>query len=58
MKLAVTYGLSRLLVTYSLSAGNLAAAKKATELTPQDAETHLARAAVLSMSGAPDQSLI
>ena len=58
MKTALTYGLSRLLVTYSLITGNLAAAKKATQLTPGDAESHLAAAAVLSSSGAPDQSVV
>ncbi len=58
MKTALAYGLSRLLVTYSLTTGNLAAAKNATQLTPRDAESHLAAAAVLSLSGAPDQSVI
>ena len=58
MKAAVTYGLSHLLVTYSLTAGNVAAAKKAIQLTPKDAEAHLATAAVLSLSGIPDQSVV
>ena len=58
MKATLIYGLSRLLVTYSLTAGNLAAAKTAAELTPQDAETHLANAAMLSATGSPDQSVI
>lgn len=53
---AVVYGFSRLLVTYSLSAGNTAAATKAKQLTPKDAEAHLASAAMLSFAGAPDQS--
>ena len=58
MKTAVTYGLSHLLVTYALTTGNVAAAKKATQLTPLDAEAHLATAAVLSLSGAADQSVV
>ena len=58
MKLAFTYGLSRLLVTYSLITGNLAAAKKATQLTPGDAESHLAAAAVLSSAGSPNQCVV
>lgn len=58
MQAAVTYGISHLLVTYSLMAGNVAAAKKAIQLTPKDAEAHFASAAVLSLSGAPDQSVV
>ena len=52
---AATFGFSRLLVTYSLTSGNLAAAKKAIQLTPKDAEAHFAGAALMSLSGAPDQ---
>lgn len=55
---AATFGFSRLLVTYSLTSGNLAAAKKAIQLTPKDAEAHFAGAALLSLSGAPDQSVV
>ena len=55
---AAAIGFSRLLVTYSLTARNLAAAKKAIQLTPEDAEAHLAGAALLSLSDTPDQSVI
>ncbi len=55
---AATFGFSRLLTTYSLISGNLAAAKSAVELTPRDAEAHFANAAVLSLSAGPQQSLI
>jgi tetratricopeptide (TPR) repeat protein len=55
---AVAFGVSRLLVTYSLTVGNAAAAQKASQLSPNDAEPHLASAAVLSISGAPDQAVI
>jgi len=58
IRAAVAYGISHLLVTYSLAAGNVAAAKKAIQLTPKDAEAHLAAAAVLSLAGTPDQSVV
>jgi hypothetical protein len=58
IRAAATFGFSRLLVTYSLTSGNLAAAKMAIQLTPKDAEAHFAGAAVMSLSGAPDQSVI
>lgn len=54
---AAAFGFSRLLVTYSLTARNLAAAKKAIQLTPNDAEAHLAGAAMLSLSETPAQSM-
>ncbi len=57
IRAAATFGFSRLLVTYSLTSGNLAAAKMAIQLTPKDAEAHFADAAVMSLSGAPDQSV-
>lgn len=57
IKSAATFGFSRLLVTYSLSARNLAAAKKAVQLTPKDAEAHSTYAAVLSLSQTPDQAM-
>jgi tetratricopeptide (TPR) repeat protein len=56
IRTAATFGFSRLLATYSLSARNLTAAKKAVELTPQDAEAHFAHAFALSFSGTPQQS--
>jgi hypothetical protein len=55
---SAAFGVSRLLVTYSLTARNAAAAKKATSVTPADAEAHLADAALLSLSQQPDQSAI
>jgi len=58
LRSAVAFGVSRLLVTYSLTVGNVAAAQKASQLTPKDAEPHLASAAVLSISGAPDQAVV
>ena len=58
LRTALAYGFSRLLVTYSLTAGNAAAAKRAIQLTPKDAEAHLANAGVLSLSRAPEQSLV
>jgi tetratricopeptide (TPR) repeat protein len=58
IKSAATYGVSQLLVTYSLTTGNVAAAKKAVQLTPKDAEAHFACAAVLSLSGTPEQSVV
>lgn len=47
-----------MLVVYSLTFGNVSAAQKASQLTPKDAEPHLASAAILSRSGAPDQSVV
>lgn len=58
IKTAATYGFSRILVTYSLTAGNLAAAEKAIQLTPKDAEAHFAGAALMSLSGAPDRAML
>jgi len=54
---AATYGLSHVLVMYSLTTGNIAGARKATELAPKDAETHFAHAAVLSLTGANKESI-
>ena len=52
------YGLSQLLITYSLTSGNLTAASTAIRLAPRDAEAHFANGAVLSLSGKPDQALL
>jgi Tfp pilus assembly protein PilF len=52
------YGFSQLLMTYALTAGNLTAAQKAIQLTPKDAEAHFAGAALLSLSGTPEQAVI
>lgn len=49
-------GLSRIFVKYSLGTGNLMVADKAIEMSPKDAETHRARAAVLSLSQSPAES--
>jgi tetratricopeptide (TPR) repeat protein len=57
---AARFGSSRLLMTYSLTAGNLTAAREAIQLTPKDAEAHFAEAALLSSStlpGASDQAI-
>ncbi len=54
---AATFGFSRLLATYALTANNLSAAKKAVELTPNDAEAHFANAVVLSLSDTLQQSV-
>jgi tetratricopeptide (TPR) repeat protein len=54
---SATFGLSRLLATYSLSAGSLPAANTAAEVAPRDAEAHFAKAAIVSMSGDSQQSL-
>lgn len=45
-------------MTYSLTAGNLTAAKKAIQLTPKDAEAHFTGAALLSLSGTPEQGVV
>jgi tetratricopeptide (TPR) repeat protein len=55
---AARYGFSQLLMTYALTAGNLPAAKEAMQITPKDAEAHFAGAALLSLSGTPDQAVI
>ena len=52
------YGLAQLLITYSLTAGNLTAATTAVRLAPTDAEARFAGGALLSLSGKPDQALI
>lgn len=57
IRAAAAFGVSRLLATYSLTARNVGAAKKAVELTPKDAEAHFASAVVLGMSDTPGQSV-
>lgn len=52
------YGLSQLLMTYSLISGNLDAANKAIQVAPGDAEAHFAGGALLSLSGKPEQGAI
>jgi hypothetical protein len=58
IRAAIAYGVSSVLVVYSLTVGNVTAAQKASQVSPKDAEPHLASAAILSMSGAPNQSVI
>ena len=58
MRTAIAYGVSQLLVTYALTTGNATAAKKAIQVSPKDAEAHLAGAGILSLSRAPEQSII
>jgi tetratricopeptide (TPR) repeat protein len=58
IKSAATFGFSRILVTYSLTTGNRAAAEKAIQLAPKDAEAHFAAAALMNLSGAPDRALL
>jgi hypothetical protein len=58
VRAAAIFGFSRLLVTYALATGNVAAAKKAIELSPNDAEAHLAAGALLNFAGAPDQGIV
>jgi hypothetical protein len=52
------YGFSQVLITYSLTAGNLTAANKAIQVTPKDAEAHLAGAALLTVFGTPEQATL
>ncbi|HEY6232428.1 MAG TPA: tetratricopeptide repeat protein, partial [Pyrinomonadaceae bacterium] len=58
IRTAVIFGLSRVLVAFALVTGNATAANKAVELTPKDAEAHMANAGVLSLVGAPEKSLV
>jgi len=47
---SVRLGLSQIFVKYSLGTGNIMVAEKAIEMSPKDADTHRARAAVLALS--------
>jgi hypothetical protein len=58
IRAAASFGFSRVLATYSLSARNLSAARKAAELTPKDAEAHFANAVVLGFVGTPQPSAV
>ena len=51
-------GLSRMFMKYALVTGNPMAANIAIEMSPKDAEAHLARAAVLSLSKSPVESAL
>ncbi|HEV2827633.1 MAG TPA: tetratricopeptide repeat protein [Pyrinomonadaceae bacterium] len=58
MRVAVAHGVSQLLGTYSLKTGSAAAAKKAIQISPKDADAHVASAGTLSLAHAPEQSLV
>jgi hypothetical protein len=58
IRFAAAYGFSRVLGVYSLTERSAVAAEKAIQLAPKDAEAHFVGAAVMSLSGMPDQSLI
>jgi hypothetical protein len=47
---SVRLGLAQIFVKYSLGTGNIMVAEKAIEMSPKDADTHRARAAVLALS--------
>ena len=51
MKTAATFGLSKILTTYSIRANSIEAANTAVQLTPSDPEAHRARAAILNNLG-------
>jgi tetratricopeptide (TPR) repeat protein len=55
---AARHGYSQLLITYSLTAGNLSAANKAIQVTPRNAEAYRADAALLTALGTPNQAVI
>jgi len=57
VRAAAIFGFSQVLRTYSLIAGNVSAANKAVEITPNDAEAHYANAAVLTASQNPQAAL-
>jgi tetratricopeptide (TPR) repeat protein len=57
IRFAAAYGLARVLDVYALTAGNRAAADRATQLAPADAESHFGRAAVASLAGNPSESV-
>jgi tetratricopeptide (TPR) repeat protein len=52
---AASFGFSRVLATYAFAARNVAAAQKAVEVAPGDAEAHFASA--LSLGATPQQSI-
>jgi hypothetical protein len=54
---ALAYGASHVLTTFSYVSGNAAAANKAIQLSPKNAEAHFAGAALLSVAGNSNQSL-
>jgi hypothetical protein len=55
---AARHGLSQVLIIHALTAGNLSAANKATEVTPKSASAHVADAALLTATNAPDQARV
>jgi tetratricopeptide (TPR) repeat protein len=50
-------GFSRIFIKYSLVTRNLSVAERAVQMAPTDPETHRARAAVLTLSQAPAESV-
>lgn len=56
IKGAATIGLSRLFARYAVGLTNPAAGRRTVELTPNDPESHLANAEVLTVAGQPDES--
>lgn len=58
IRAAGAFGISRLLVRFVLARPNLAVAEKAIQLTPSDAQTHFAGAAVLSTLNRTAESAI
>jgi hypothetical protein len=58
IRAAGAFGVSRLLVRFALAQPNLAVADQATQLSPADAQTHFAEAAVLSSLNRPAESAI
>jgi hypothetical protein len=58
IRAAGAFGVSRLLVRFALAKPNLAVAEKAIQISPADAQTHFAAAAVLSSLNRPAESAI
>lgn len=58
IRAAGAFGVSRLLVRFALARPNLTVAEKAIQMTPADAQTHFAAAAVLSSLHRPAESAV
>lgn len=58
IRAAGSFAVSRLLVRFALARPNLAVAEKAIQMTPVDAQTHFAAAAVLSSLHRPAESAV
>jgi tetratricopeptide (TPR) repeat protein len=57
IRFAAGYGFARFWGIYALTTRSRTAAEQATRVAPKDAETHFVRAAVLSLTGSPDQAV-